>query len=276
MDSDEMRTLEVLRNMPLINGNGNTALIDFLNRDLKEASVSGDKRVDIMLLQALSTLKIDVNATNNPDGAIYGESDLLAKDYQTQGVPVVWTDAPNAKPITDIEKYVQNIWNKYGRMFGNILMDYETWLDFKQTAEVRSSLQTFYNVGKANATFAVTEANVNEMFAANGWPAIKVIRHISHIKVDGKPTYIKSFKVGNVSFVPAGKLGTLVNAISMEELHRVANKSYAKFGPTLVSKWAENDPLTEFTGMEMLAFPSIDVDNIFILETRTVGDLGIS
>lgn len=275
MNQDDMRTLEILKMLPTANAGDPQAIIKFLNKDLQEASVSGDKRIDIMLLQALSTLKIDVNATNNPDGVIYGELDLLAKPYQTQGVPVVWSNAANSKPVTDIERFVENIWKKYGRQFGKILMSYDRWLVFKQSAEVRSLLQTFFNVGKANATFAVTLSNVNEFFASNKWPEIEVINHLAMIEVDGAPTYYSPFKAENVSFVPNGKLGTLFNGVVMEDLHRVTNKSYAKFGPTLVSKWCESDPLTEYTAMEMLAFPSIDVDNIFILTTETVGDLGI-
>jgi hypothetical protein len=274
MTQDDMRTLEILR--ALNNAASPDAMIRFLHKDLTEAAVAGDKRIDIMLLQALSTLTIDVSATNNPDGVNYGTIDLLAQPYQTQGVPVVWTDAANSKPVDDIEKYLENIWNTYGRRFGKILMSYETWLTFKQSAQVRSVLQTFYNVGKANATFAVTLTNFNEYMDANDWPPIEIIKHQAHIEVDGKPTYIKPFKTGNVSFVPDGKIGTLFNGISMEDIHRVDNKSYAKFGPTLVSKWAESDPLIEFTAMEMLAFPSVDVDNIFILKTDTVGDLGIA
>jgi len=269
MNQDDMRTLEVLKSLPVAGGRASD-LIAFLNKDLQEAAVSGDKRIDIMLLQAISTLTVDVNATNNPDGVQFGVVDLLAQPYQKQGVPVVWSDAANAKPITDIENFVQYQWNTRGRMFGKMILSYDLWLQFKQTTEVRNMLQTFFNVGKANATFAVTLTNINEMFAANQWPEIEIVKHQTNIEVDGKPTFIKPFNANNVSFVPMGKLGTLFNAVSMEDIHRVAGKSYAKFGPTLVSKWSESDPLVEFTAMEMNAFPSVDIDNIFVLTTNVV------
>lgn len=269
MNQDDMRTLEVLRVLPLAGGN-NSALIDFLNKDLQEAAVSGDKRIDLMLLQALSTLAIDVNLTNNPDGVVYGTIDLLAQSYQKQGVPIVWTSATTAKPITDIEGYLLANSNLRGRQFGKILMSYELWQVFRATTQVSDMLKSFFNIGKTNGTFANTLANVNDMFVANGWPVIEIINHVTNIEVDGKPTYIKPFNANNVVFVPAGKVGTLFNAISMADLHRVANKTYAKFGPTLVSKWAEDDPLTEFTAMEMNAFPSVNIDGIFLLKTDTV------
>lgn len=268
MNQDDMRAMEVLRALPLAGGNNN-ALIDFLNRDLQEAAVAGDKRVDIMLLQAVSTLTIDVNATNNPDGVIYGTIDLLAQSYQLQGVPTVWSNAAST-PIDDIENYLIINSNTRGRSFAKILMPFEVWVNFKKTTQVKAYLATFYNTGKASSTFAVTLDKINEMFTANQWPPIEIVNHTANIEVDGKPTFIKPFNINNVSFVPAGKLGTLFNAVSMEEVHKVANKNYAKFGPTLVAKWAESDPLVEFTGMEMNAFPSVNVDGIYILKTDTV------
>lgn len=269
MNQDDMRAIEVLRALPLANGN-NDALIAFLNKDLQEAAVSGDKRIDIMLLQAISTLTIDVNTTNNPDGVAYGTIDLLAQSYQKQGVPVVWTDATNAKPIDDIEGFLQTNWNVRGRQFGRIMMSYELWINFKKNAQVKSYLASFYNTGKTANSFAVTLANINEYMGANMWPQIEIVNHTANIEVDGQPTYIKPFNSSACVFVPAGKVGTLFNAVSMEMVHPVNDKSYATFGQTLVSKWAESDPLAEYTAMEMNAFPGVNVDGIFILKTDTV------
>lgn len=270
MNQDDMRAIEVLRALPLAGGN-NDALIAFLNKDMQEAAVSGDKRIDIMLLQAVSTLTIDVNTTNNPDGVAYGVIDLLAQSYQAQGVPTVWSNAGAATPIDDIENYININWKTRGRQFAKILMSYELWLLFKKTTQVKTYLATFYNTGKASGgAFAVTLATVNEMMSSNMWPQIEIVNHVSNIEVDGLPTFLRAFNSNNVSFVPAGKLGTLFNAYSMEQVHPVKDKSYATFGPTLVSKWSESDPLVEFTGMEMLAFPGVNVDGIFILKTDTV------
>lgn len=267
MNQSDMRSLEVIKNLPL--GNRDMEIARFMNKDLEEAAVAGDKRVDIMLLQAVSTLSVDVSVTNNPDGVAFGTVSLLPQDYQFHGVATVWTNTAST-PITDILTYTQTIWNTRGRSFGKMVMSYDLWLNFMKTTEVKNLLQTFFNVGKANATFAVTLDNVNQYLQANNLPQIEVIQHVAHIEVDGKPTFIKPFNVNNVAFIPDGKIGTLFHAYSMEEVHRVANKTYAKFGPTLVSKWAENDPLVEFTAMEMNAFPAVDIDNIFILKTNEV------
>lgn len=269
MQQDDMRAIEVLRALN-INGTSGAELIAFLEKDLQEAAVSGDKRVDLMTFQAISTLHIDINLTNNPDGVVYGDIDLLANANQLQGVPIAWSSSSTAKPIDDIENFVNINWYTRGRKFSKIMMSNDLWLNFKKTTQVIDLLKSFFNIGKTNATYANTLTNVNDFLAANNWPMIEVINHVTNIEVDGVATFVKPFNVNNAVFVPDGKLGTLFHAYSMEDMHRVAGKTYAKFGPTLVSKWAEADPLTEFTGMEMNAFPAINVDAIFILKTETV------
>ncbi len=111
---------------------------------------------------------------------------------------------------------------------------------------------------------------MNAYLTANMLPNIEIVQHITHIEIDGAPTFVKPFNVSACSFVPLGDLGTLHNAVSMEALHPVTGKSYANFGPTLLSKWSESDPLAEFTAIEMNAFPMVDIDNIFILTTNVV------
>lgn len=272
MSQDDMRNLEILRGLQFTNGQGGATpqdLVRFLTKDLLEAAVAGDKRVDLMMLQGISTLTIDVTSTGNPDGAAFGTIDLLPQSYQKQGVPVVWTDIAST-PIDDIENFININRNTRGRTFGQILMSNQLWLVFKKTTQVKSMLQTFFNVGKANATFAVTLDNVNEFLTANNWPTITIVNYTSMIEVDGLPTYVQGFNANNVVFAPSGKLGTLMNAFCMESLHPVQNKTYANYGPTLVGKWMVDDPLAEYTGMEMNAFPALAIDGIFILTTNVV------
>lgn len=270
MKQSDMRALEAIRAARIADNARKNELIRKLYDDTSKAAVAGDKRVDIMLLQGISTLTIDAGVTNNPDGAAYGTVDLLAKDYQKQGVPVVWSDAANSTPIDDIETFVEFMWNNFGRMPGRIVMSYNLWLKFKRSAQVIARLQSYFNIGKANASFAVTQNNINEYFASNMWPAIEVIQHVSGIESDGVVTPYRAFDENAVVFMPMGKIGTLEHALPMELMHPAEYVNYASFGPTLVSKWRNNDPIIEYTGMELNAFPAIDVDGIFILTTNVV------
>lgn len=268
MNQDDMRNIEILRALPI--AGGSDALLNYLVRDVQDAAVSGDKRIDIMLFQALSTLQVDINVTNNPDGTVFGVMDLLGDaTTQKQGVPKIWSDI-TSDPITDIDNFLEKNRVARGRSFGRIIMSYTAWTNFKKATAVRTALAGFYNTGKTSSSFAVTLGNLNEYMNANLWPTIEVINYQAVVEVDGLPTYINPWDTQAVVFVPAGKVGTLFNAISMETIHRVPGKTYANFGPTLVSKWCEQDPLVEFTGMEMNAFPGVNIESIYILKTETV------
>lgn len=272
MSQAEMRTIQsIMENARFRDNQRVRALLNTLWDDVRKCATAGDKRVDFMLLQALSTLTVDTSVTLNPDGAAYGVVSLMARAYQRQGVPVVWTDLANAKPIDDIENYMDAIYTNFGRVFGKIMMSRDMWLKFKRTAQVIDRLKSFFNIGKANGTYAATIDNVNEMFMAEGWPMIEIVNKSIGVESDGIITPYKPFDVNNIAFVPDGTLGELQNAYSMELMKPVVGKNYATFGPTLVSKWCEDDPLVEFTGMEMNAFPALtQIDGIFILTTDVV------
>lgn len=272
MSQSELRELRAITESALLSGNANVqGLIRKLYDHTSMAATAGDKRVDILLMQAISTLQLDVSVTNNPDGAAVGTIDLLPKSYQKQGVPVTW-DNTNSKPIDDIENFVEFITTTFGRGFGRILMSQTKWLKFKRNPQVVDYLKSFFNIGKTNGTYAPTLNNVNEMFTENGWPTLQVLNVVSGIEKDGATEAYRFFDENNLSFMPAGKIGTLKNAIPMERTDKVAGKVYADFGPTLVMKWADDDPYREFTAMEMNACPAIDTDSIFLLQTNVQQD----
>lgn len=269
MNQDDYRALMMISALPISDAQKKVELQKLLSNDMDNAATSTDKRLDILTLQGVSTLTMDVSVTNNPDGANYGVIDLLAKPYQKQGVPILWTDAA-ADPFMDIENYIINIMNTFGRQFGDIEMSYELWILFKRHPKVIARLAGFYNIGKVvNTQFAVTESAVNEYMTANGWPAIDVINEFRNVEKDGKPTIFKPFNAHNISFQPSGKIGILHNAFAINEWKKNPAVNYAMYGRAIVSKWQDDDPFREYTAVEMNAFPGIEsIDNIFILQTN--------
>lgn len=271
LDQAEIRELKALEESQLLNSNGAVdALIKKLYDHLSLASVAGDKRVDILMWQAISTLTMTVSPSLNPDGAAYGTIDLLPKSYQKQGVPIVWTDLTNSTPIDDIQNYLDFITTTFGRAFGRILMSKPMWLKFKKNAQVINYLKSFFNIGKTNGTYAVTLTNINEMFTENLWPNIEIINDVQGIESDGSVTPIRAFNDNNLSFLPSGNIGTLKNAWPIEQLMPIPNKTYAFFGPTMVSKWLDDSPFKEYTAMDLNACPALNTDSIFILQTNVV------
>lgn len=268
LNQSDYRALLNLQNLPIPDNAKKQQLIQKLFNDVRNASVSTDRRLDIMFLQAVSTFQIDLSLTFNPDGVAFGTVNLLAKDEQKRTVGVTWVEAnaATADPFKDIEAVVAYAAST-GRSFSEIWIDQELWLTIKNFDKVKSALSGYMNPG-SNKNFVVTLDRVNEYLAANKQPIIKVVNERRGIEKDGKVQTINPFKKENVVFVPAGKLGMVHNAICIEEVEPVAGVNYAKYDRTLLSKYRDNNPWMEYTQVELNAFPALEaIDGIFILQS---------
>ncbi|RQO79139.1 hypothetical protein DBR40_05310 [Pedobacter sp. KBW01] len=266
MNQADYRSLMTIKENSRLKQNGvDEMIVNFLNNDLKDAASSTDDRLDIMHIQGYSSFKVDASVIVNPDGITVGEVDLLAQPEQTRQVAKVWSD-PTADPLKDIEAVVEYA-SGIGRSFSKIQIDRTTWGVMKNLASVKSAISAFYNPG-SNKNYVVTLSSVNEYLVENLLPTIEVVNYRYGIQKDGIVSLINPFKATNVVFLPAGKLGTLHNAVAIEEWKKSPLKSYAKYGTALLSKFQDDNPWKEFTEVEMNAFPGLEaIDGIMHLQT---------
>ena len=195
--------------------------------------------------------------------------DLLMPSSNKIDSAVSWATSATATPITDIENTVLAAASR-GISFEKILMPKSLFLKFKKTKEVVDTMTAFFYGPKPGTGFnpvaVSTLANVNEFLTANQLPIIELIDMPVGIEKDGVISTIRPFNENNVSFIPAGPLGEIKNAISIEEIKPVGDVSYATFNRALISKWSENEPFAEFTKVELNAFPALTaIDSIYIL-----------
>lgn len=269
MTQEDFRKMMTLEGLNIDDATKKQALMDLLWNDVQKAAVAPDRRIDIMLMQILSTLGVDVNATNNPDGVAYGTVDMLAQPWQKQGVPVAWTDTVNADPFADIDNFlIANRLNR-GRSYDRMLIPGELWILMKKNAKVQAALSTFWT-GKATGKVAVTDQSVNDYLMENKLPIMEVVNYSASVEKDGVPQIIRPFDANAVSFIKDGIIGTLENALAVEERFPTEGVQYARFGRTLISKWGETDPKMEYTGCELNAFPAVDIDNVAVLTTNVL------
>lgn len=241
--------------------------LDLMFNDVKRAGISPLKRLDIMCLQAVSTGKIKIDATTNPDGLAMDDIDLLMPAGNKVNASVTWATAASAKPLTiDIPGIVAAAQAR-GIKFSKMLMSRTKWYQFIQITEVINYVSNFLN-RKQTGNVLVTLANVNEILAANMWPEIEIVDEVIGIEKDGAITSITPWEVTNVAFVPDGPLGTMKNAICIEQRKPVAQVTYGSYERVLISKWAENDPFAEYTKGELNAFPAFEaIDQVYLLST---------
>ena len=249
--------------------NGSARLLDLLFNDVKIVGNSAHKRLDIMCLEAVSTGKISLTTTNNPDGIVIDNAvDLFLKDANSKKAAVSWADRVNSTPLTDIEKTFYDA-NTRGIKFGKILMELSTFLNMKNSKEVKDTLAAFYYGPKAqgNVQAVTTPDRINEYLQSNLFPPIEVINMPIGIEKDGVITTFRPFNENNISFVPDGELGTIKNAVAIEEIQPVSDLRYATYNRALISKWSENEPFGEWTKVELNAFPTLSatIDGMYIM-----------
>lgn len=265
MREEDYRDFLTLQAMNIDDSSKKSQLLDMLFNDVKKAGTSAHKRLDIMVLEAISTGKISLDIENNPDGLVLtSPMDLLMPTGNKHSVSIKWEQSATATPIKDIEKVVQDAYDK-GFSFEKILMSRNVWQQFRKCKEVIDSLVSFKVLQKGAGV--ATLANVNEYLQEEKLPFIEIIDEVVGVEKDGKIKPLRPFSQTNVSFIPFGKLGVIKNALAMEQMQPVKSVDYAVFDKALISKWQENDPWAEFTQVELNAFPSFSaIDNTFILE----------
>lgn len=266
MREEEYRDFVALQALNIDDKTKKTQLLDLLFNDVKKAGMSAHKRLDIMVLEAISTGAISLTLDNNPDGIVLtNKLSLLMPQGNKHNVTTKWTQHATATPLKDIADVVEDA-SKKGRSFEKILMSRSVWMQLRKCKEVVDSLVSFKILQKGAGIATLT--NVNEYLQEEKLPYIEIVDEVVGIEKDGIISPLKPFSEENVSFIPSGKLGVIKNALSIEQMQPVKHVNYATYNKALISKWQDNDPWAEFTAVELNAFPAFEaIDNTFLLES---------
>lgn len=264
MRESDYRDYLAIQNSPIADATKKKQLMDFLFNDIENAGNAAHKRLDIMVLQAISTGKISLTVDTNPDGIVLKEDmDLLMPSENKTTAAILWTEKATAVPFDDITKVVTAASEK-GKSFSKILITPVEFNRMKVCKSVVDSLVSFNQLQRGAAV--ATLDKINEYLSANLLPVLEIVDQVVGIEKDGVIGALRPFAQANLSFLPAGQLGVIKNAVCIEQLQPVATVSYATYKNALISKWSENDPWGEFTAVELNAFPALEaIDNIYIL-----------
>lgn len=267
MDENDLRTFIMMQQTSLPEGTLKQQILNYIWNDTKKAGDSVHKRIDYLVLEGLSTGQVTITVDNNPDGIAQATPvNLLLDSTHKVNAAVNWATTATATPITDIEGVVQAAKN-VGRSFSKILMTNAAWAKFKKTKEVIDNLTGYFMLTKGS--LVPTLAKTNEYLRDNLLPEIELVDVSIGIEKNGIITAANPWNDNNVTFVPAGPLGEIKNALSIEQVKPVDNVSYALFNNALISKWNENEPFAEWTKSEFNAFPAFEaIDGIWILSTN--------
>lgn len=269
LDEDDMRQFLLLQNMSVSDETKKKQILDFIFDDVKKVGDAAFKRIDIMCLEAVSTGKVSLTVTNNPDGIVLANAmDLLMPAGNKVNAAISWGTAATATPITDIQT-VTNGARQRGIKFEKVIMTWASWYLFTATTQVKDQYNAF--LGKSGNKLIPVIDDTNDFLRKQRLPEIEILEQVIGIEKDGVINTIEPFETTNIVFVPAGKLGIIHNAIAIEDIKPIEQVKYGKFRElALISKWGDNDPYQEWTGVEANAFPGLSsIDSIYLL-SRTL------
>lgn len=270
MDEETYREFLIMQQMSITSGTDRMIdVLDAIYNDVSSVNNSVDKKIDMIVLEGLSTGYVSITADNNPGGIVQETLDLLLPETQRLGV----TTSPDSADFD----FIQEVRNakirakNLNKTLGKMLMSEYLFDKILLSKKVGDHLRGFFNPG-SNARYTATAESLNEFLRANRLPLIETLDEVVHLTIDDVDHAFRPWKEENIAFIPeTGMLGEIKNAFAVEELRPTNMVMYSKIDKKLISKWFQNEPFGEFTKAELNGFPSFDVmDSMFIMETDTI------
>lgn len=265
LSEQEMKNIDALLRQP----NPNISLItQKVFDDVPRVITAIYERLEDMFLSGLST---GVAITERNEG-VGTRVDYGYRDANKFGVSVKWADnADTATPIDDIQKIVDKATLDDGNTLLHLFAD-DTWLrNFYRNKQVREQYafdQDFVGSNIPSLDFDKASAVVLKRW---GLQLHRVARNIK-TEINGVRKNHNPWASGVAVFACDDRLGNLVWTDVAEQTRPVSNVEYQTADDfILVSKYAKNDPLREYTASQAMVVPVIDnVDRIYTLDTNTV------
>lgn len=270
MDEETYRDFLAMQQMSIGTGSDRMGtILDIIYNDVSSVNNSVDKKIDMIVLEGISTGYVTITADNNPGGIVQDTLDLLLPEAQRLGVTVS-PDSPDFDFIQEVRNARIRSKN-LNKTLGKMLMSEYLFDKILLSKKVAEHLRGFFNPG-SNARYTATAESLNEFLRANRLPIIETLDEVVHLTIDDVDHAFRPWKEENIAFIPeTGLLGEIKNSYALEEIKPVTQCTYSKIDKKLISKWFQNEPFGEFTKAELNGFPSFDVmDAMFIMETDNV------
>lgn len=247
---------------------GKLELVRFVYDDVEFCFTGVNARLEWLALRALSTGKIILSASNN--GGIVTEEavNFQIPETQKKGVSVTWeaSNSATAKPITNIRSIVKDA-KKIGKRIGFMLMNQDTFDNMCLAKEV-VDFSANWALRATNLALTPNLDAVNSALSNERLPQIRIIDSLVTLENEnGTRTVVDPWEDGVVTFVETLSVGTTwYGPMAAEMVDSPATK--VKRGHVLISKWGEDEPVSENTKATANAFPAInDPDGVWLLNT---------
>jgi hypothetical protein len=244
---------------------------DIVNRifsDVPKAINGIDERIEDIFLSMLST-GVGLTSHNIGEGI---RIDMHYQDENKFGVAKAWSDA-TAKPIDDLQKVFDKATLTDGHIIRHLYADDTFFRALYSNEQIRGLFGFRQNfVGGGANVPNLSFAQLQELFRSQWNIEIHRVVRATPTEINGVKQSHKAWANGVAALVCDDRIGDLVYTSTAEETRPVAGVAYQMANEyTLVSQYANNEPLVEFTSAQAMVVPVINnVDRIYLLNSLEV------
>ena len=243
---------------------GQNAVIEDYFNDLDFTFDSAQARMEWYALQALSTTKLQLTTTNNPQGIVNETVIDFGMPTANKAVAsVVWAGT-DADPITDFKAVIKSA-RALGITFQRILMTSDTF-DLMQAATL---FKAYFLNTALSVTAPINLETINTLLGSYRLPPITLIDTSVGIEAkSGVVTATNPWSTTHITFIPEIKCGDMFNGPIAEQLEPPDGVLLSKKGNVSMSIRRDYNPVSVLTKAECNVFPSwVNVDRCFSLYT---------
>lgn len=258
LNAQELRNIELLLTSPSVSTSQRlTSVISSMVDDYLYTRNSVARRVDSMVKQGLSTGKITIDTTNNPDGIVF-DVPVISDDNMS------FSSGDWGHPDTDIVADITREYQKSedatnAQPVDKMLIKRSLWRKIANNKSIQNYVKAY--IGNSGAKYVPTITNVNAALEENLLPTFEIVDDKAAVESDGVQSSFNSWNGDNAIFIPSGELGVIHNALSDEQLNPVNGIEYIVSDNIVLSRWRERKPLAEITEAEYNAFPGFKSKN---------------
>lgn len=248
---------------------GQDAVVEDYFNDIDFVYDSVQARMEWMVLQALSTTKLQLSTTNNPQGIVnetvldFG-MDTANKKYAS----TIWSTANVATmdPIKDI-KAVVSAARKLGIKFSYVLMDSDAY-DLMVAA---TKFQAYFKNTALDVVAVMSLDTINRVLKSYILPEIILVDTSVGIEAkSGVVTATNPWSTTHITFIPDMKCGEMYNGPIAEQINKPDGVLLSLKANVSLSIRTESNPVSVLTKAECNAFPAwSNVDRCFSLYTAS-------
>ena len=205
---------------------------------------------------------------NNPEGPIRGGISMNFPQANLATAKTEWTEAnlDTVDPMEDIFELIDAAEDK-----SNISTLLCAPSRISYMCRTKKMKQMIWGTDKSSKI--VTLKDINEYMLSNDYPVFEKLRRKLRVQKGKQFLSYTPWNEKNIVAIPDGKLGTVKNAYSDNELKQESDVAYSNYGRIRISQWnvgeTKGDNHGEFTKAESLSLPIItEGQDIYTLKTQ--------